>query len=560
MADAKVLYALLHQGQVTWKDVHGLMRLWEEPALDGPDAGHSTYLIVFLAAAALHEDGSLMEPAGLSPLLSHLKYGAHSFCMIKTLETQKDHCTILEAVTTAIDDALEPDCLKPFSQICNLSSYTASLIMSQLRQPRMEKQVPLTLLKVGLKDQVASLIRMVLDITGYSFLNDPLFLDAHLPLLKCLVEDTNWRIGMLDNSQRWIWNVPATLHFLTCSGKVVEILMPIMQVACTKCGTKLGDTKICNIRSRRQNLDIHLNRMLFTGCYTKTSNLTGQDSYLLTQLPMEIMVVLYKELLTQHLDKALELGIKVARWTAECGTQITEGVNLLFSDCKSMNSMSFWKLLQCQVEQKVQTLVFNECQECFRAHEARDPQHQRMLEHIAKFPVQWIFQSATIPICMVNLFEKKVHLATTPPTHILIHKNTYSLPASRSALEMTTRLASMLRTLLNPQDGMIIFVIGGFYLKKHQEDVEAAVEWVVFTDTQGCHVGVITNCFNGVQTNCVYATCQVLPAGGSKRPASAQEGLDKIPTSRDEEALIPMDWLKQGHAEKKTQLDTGGHR
>lgn len=97
MADAKVLYALLHQGQVTWKDVHGLMRrLWEEPALDGPDTGHSTYLIVFLAAAALHEDGSLMEPAGLSPLLSHLKYGAHSFCMIKTLETQKDHCTILE--------------------------------------------------------------------------------------------------------------------------------------------------------------------------------------------------------------------------------------------------------------------------------------------------------------------------------------------------------------------------------------------------------------------------------------------------------------------------------
>ncbi|KAF8234634.1 hypothetical protein L208DRAFT_1376794 [Tricholoma matsutake] len=279
-----------------------------------------------------------------------------------------------------------------------------------------------------------------------------------------------------------------------------------------------------------------------------------------------VVVVLYKELLTQHLGKALELGIKAARWTADCGTQITEGVNLLFSDCKSMNSMSFWKLLRSQVEQKVQTLVFDECQECFRAHEARDPQHQRMLEHIAKFPVQRIFQSATIPICMVNLFEKKTcwH-APNPPQSSGLHdhlchyysvlsedKNGGEIKAHNHSLWLRGKSNVIIATPALIQG---IDHLGGFYLKKHQEDVEAAVVWVIFTDTQGCCVGVITNCFNGVQTN-----CQVLPAGGSKRPASAQEGLDKIPTSQDAEALISMDWLEQGHAEKKTQLDTGeGH-
>jgi hypothetical protein len=88
-ADAKLLYNALLEGKATWRSIHNLMmRLWELPESNGPDMGRSTYLTAFLAAAALHEDGSLMEPSSLSSLLSHLKYGARSFCMIEAIQVQ----------------------------------------------------------------------------------------------------------------------------------------------------------------------------------------------------------------------------------------------------------------------------------------------------------------------------------------------------------------------------------------------------------------------------------------------------------------------------------------
>jgi hypothetical protein len=95
--DAKRLRDALVKGDPEWGSLHDLMRrIWEEPELDGPDTGRSTFLMAFLAAAALREDGSLMEPDGLSPFLSHLKYGARSFCMIEATETQGNYKSILE--------------------------------------------------------------------------------------------------------------------------------------------------------------------------------------------------------------------------------------------------------------------------------------------------------------------------------------------------------------------------------------------------------------------------------------------------------------------------------
>jgi hypothetical protein len=174
------------------------------------------------------------------------------------------------------------------------------------------EQVPLALLRAGLKNEVQSFVTLLLDITGetkipdwisvdppiadkpredtpgYSFLDDERFSDVHLGLLKRLVEDPKWRIGVLDNEGRWMWNVPAVLRFFSHTGKMQESLMPVKQVACSKRGTELGDTKIRNTRSRRRNLDIQLGKVLYSSCYTKTSELTGQDSYLPTQLPTEI--------------------------------------------------------------------------------------------------------------------------------------------------------------------------------------------------------------------------------------------------------------------------------
>ncbi|KIL54330.1 hypothetical protein M378DRAFT_182579, partial [Amanita muscaria Koide BX008] len=324
-ADAQDLYNTLLHGEATWKSLHNLMkRLWELPELNGPDTGRSTYLATFLAAAALHDDGSLMEPDSLSSLLSHLKYGARSFCMVEAMETQTCYESILEAVSSVVDHYLEGDSLKPFSQICDLSSYTASLLARQPKDPRVGwtqamdivsidgEKVPLTLLREGIQNQLASLSKTILDITGeaaipdwmsgdrhivdrprehapgYTFLDDPSFLNAHHSLLRRLVEDPEWRIGVLDNSGHWMWNMSAALRFLTHSSKVVQTLMPVLQIICGKRGTELADAKIRNTCSRSRNLYVQLGRLLFTGCYTKTSNLAGRDSYLPTQLPLEI--------------------------------------------------------------------------------------------------------------------------------------------------------------------------------------------------------------------------------------------------------------------------------
>jgi hypothetical protein len=96
-AEALVLYDHLKEGKATWMSLHVLMRrLWEEPELDTPDPSRSTYLISFLAAAALREDGSLMDADRLVHFITHLKYGARSFCMVEALETQSGYKSILQ--------------------------------------------------------------------------------------------------------------------------------------------------------------------------------------------------------------------------------------------------------------------------------------------------------------------------------------------------------------------------------------------------------------------------------------------------------------------------------
>jgi hypothetical protein len=174
------------------------------------------------------------------------------------------------------------------------------------------EQVALDRLRKGLRDRVASYRTLVLQITGeeeipdwladypplvdnlredapgYSFLGDPRFSNAHLPLLRRLVESEEWRIGMLDHSGRWVWNPSAMLRFLTLTGKATETVMPPKEFQCGKRSTELGDAKIRNTCARLRNLYILHQRMLFTSLYTKTSNLTGQDSFLPTQISENI--------------------------------------------------------------------------------------------------------------------------------------------------------------------------------------------------------------------------------------------------------------------------------
>lgn len=74
------------------------------------------------------------------------------------------------------------------------------------------------------------------------------------------------------------------LCFLSLSREIVWTVMPVKEIMCAKRSTQLGDTKICNTHSHWRNLDIQNQWMLFSSLYTKTSNLTGQDSFLHTQV------------------------------------------------------------------------------------------------------------------------------------------------------------------------------------------------------------------------------------------------------------------------------------
>ena len=77
------LYQTLESGEGTWKDLHAVMRsLWSAPDPVLGEGAKSTYLLSFLAAAALKTDGMLINMKQLVTTVSHLKYGARAFCMV----------------------------------------------------------------------------------------------------------------------------------------------------------------------------------------------------------------------------------------------------------------------------------------------------------------------------------------------------------------------------------------------------------------------------------------------------------------------------------------------
>lgn len=213
--DTKHLSEALVQDDPGWKNLHELMRrLWEEPELDGPNTSHSTYLMA-LCQKLLHGRGT-----GNTAQLQLYSGVSTQFVCNMYVPASDMHPLLCSAVSAVIKDFLELDSLKPFSQICDLSTYTASLIVSQPQHPRVVwnpsmdimsidgEQVALDRLQEGLQNQLALFEHLILEITrgkgvpdwlasgpplvdqpqedtpGYSFLNDPCFLNTHLLLLR----------------------------------------------------------------------------------------------------------------------------------------------------------------------------------------------------------------------------------------------------------------------------------------------------------------------------------------------------------------------------------------
>jgi hypothetical protein len=94
--DALTLHGLLKEGRASWSSLHPLMGvLWGAPEEEGGDSGQPVYLLKFLAAAALKDDGTLMGPGDLASFIAHLKYGARAFCMVEATNTLAMHGSIL---------------------------------------------------------------------------------------------------------------------------------------------------------------------------------------------------------------------------------------------------------------------------------------------------------------------------------------------------------------------------------------------------------------------------------------------------------------------------------
>lgn len=218
--------------------------------------------------------------------------------------------------------------MKPFSQICELSSFATSQVYMEPTVPRIAWKQDMTALSIdgenisleglrdGLKSQTEAVKKSILLVTGevevpdwlskgppikddprngepgYSFLEDDSFRDAHLPLLQHLVEHPGWGIGILDNEQRWVWNMSAIIRFFKETGAIQKAIMPLIRICSNDRGTELSDTKVANSASRLRNLTVYQGRLFNNGAYSKTTENTGHDSYNPSLFPTEISLLL----------------------------------------------------------------------------------------------------------------------------------------------------------------------------------------------------------------------------------------------------------------------------
>jgi hypothetical protein len=218
--------------------------------------------------------------------------------------------------------------MKPFSQLCELSAFASHQVFMEPTVPRISwnqhmtavsidgELVVLDALREGLKTQVGAVKSLILQVTGeadivdwlscgppvkddprnrepgYSFLEDRRFKGAHLPVLQCLVEHLDWKIGSLDNENRWIWHISPIFRFFHNTGEIQKAIMPLIRVVSNDRGTELSDTKIANSAFRLRNLTVYQGKLYNNGAYSKTTENTEHDSYNPSLLPLEVSQLL----------------------------------------------------------------------------------------------------------------------------------------------------------------------------------------------------------------------------------------------------------------------------
>ena len=172
--------------------------------------------------------------------------------------------------------------MKPFSQLCELSTFASHQVFMEPTVPRISwnqdmmavsidgELVVLDTLWEGLKTQVGAVKSLIFQVTGeanivdwlscgppvkddprnreprYSFLEDRRLKGAHLPVLQRLVKHLDWKISSLDNKNRWVWHISSITWFFHYTMEIQKVIMPLIRVVSNDCGTELSNTKIAN--------------------------------------------------------------------------------------------------------------------------------------------------------------------------------------------------------------------------------------------------------------------------------------------------------------------------
>lgn len=241
---------------------------------------------------------------------------------------------------------MDPNSSQPYNLLKIRSAYASAVDLSTPRPPRLfwddsvgrctidDKTVVMSRLKSGVQFITEKGIDLIERLTGssdvdpwfstpiadtiregragYSFLEDERFHNGYHTTLRRLVEDSEWRIGGVDNQGKFFWNAGAAVKFLGVSHQLRQVFAQIHIVASTGSNrrlTELEGTSFRNSASRLRTLVFMQEELVNISLYSKNSNTSGHDTFLPTVLPD-----VFRNLLVAYLVKIRPIECLIANF------------------------------------------------------------------------------------------------------------------------------------------------------------------------------------------------------------------------------------------------------
>lgn len=147
---------------------------------------------------------------------------------------------------------------------------------------------------------------------GYSWLDNGHFTNGNNALLKVLLDEPKCRLGCINSAGEFQWNMVAAHTIMTKlrdANAYLSVLLHIIPSQPSRAPEHV-DNKIRN-SWRLRNLFMRDGEMWMITQYTKTSNITGHDSFLPMLIPTRLAQLLQKYLL---IFRPLELVLANSIW------------------------------------------------------------------------------------------------------------------------------------------------------------------------------------------------------------------------------------------------------